>query len=65
MSLKEAKTDPRYATNEKRMENQASLKESMEKVLKTQPAAVWSEKLQASGIPAGLVQSVTEAEQMR
>ncbi|MFA6220795.1 MAG: CoA transferase [Desulfomonilaceae bacterium] len=65
LSLKEAKTDPMYATNENRMENQVSLKEAMEKVLKTRPAAVWSEKLQASGIPAGLVQSVTEAEQMR
>ena len=33
--------------------------------LKTKPAKVWSEKLQASGIPAGLVQSVTETEQMQ
>ncbi len=65
LNLKEAKTDPRYATNEKRMENQASLKDSMENVLKTKPAKVWSEKLQASGIPAGLVQSVTETEQMQ
>ena len=64
LSLTEAKTDPRYATNEKRMQNQASLKESMETV-QTQPATVWSEKLQESGIPAGLVQTVTEAEQMQ
>lgn len=65
LGLTEAKTDPRYATNDKRMQNQASLKESMETVLMTQPATVWSEKLQESGIPAGLVQTVTEAEQMQ
>lgn len=64
LGLTEAKDDPRYATNDKRMQNQTSLKKSMETVLKTQPAKVWSEKLQASGIPAGLVQTVTEAEQM-
>ncbi len=65
LSLTEAKTDPKYSTNEKRMENRASLTESMENVLKTQPASVWSEKLEKSGIPVGLVQTVTEAEQMQ
>lgn len=65
LSLKEAKNDPRYAGNEKRMENQASLKESMEAVLKTDRATVWWDKLQESGIPAGLVQTVKEAEQMQ
>ena len=64
LGLTEAKNDPKYATNDKRMQNQVSLKESMEAVLRTQPATVWSEKLQEAGIPAGLVQTVTEAEQM-
>ncbi|MDQ1238682.1 MAG: CoA:oxalate CoA-transferase [Thermodesulfobacteriota bacterium] len=65
LGLTAAKTDSRYTTNDKRMQNQESLKESIEAVLKTQPAKVWSAKLQESGIPAGLVQTVTEAEQMQ
>ena len=64
LNLTDAKSDPRYATNEKRMENRDPLKESMESVLKTDSAAVWSSKLQDAGIPAGLVQTATEAEQM-
>ncbi len=64
LKLTEAKSDPRYASNEKRMENRDSLKESMESVLKTDSATVWSNKLQGAGIPAGLVQTATEAEQM-
>jgi CoA:oxalate CoA-transferase len=64
LKLTEAKSDPRYASNEKRMENRDSLKESMESVLKTDSGIVWSNKLQGAGIPAGLVQTATEAEQM-
>ena len=64
-NLPEAKADPRYATNEKRMQNRAALTETMESVLKTKPALFWSDKLQEAGIPAGLVQTVTEAEQMK
>jgi CoA:oxalate CoA-transferase len=64
LNLTDAKSDPRYATNEKRMENRDPLKKSMESVLKTDSATVWSSKLQGAGIPAGLVQTATEAEQM-
>ena len=64
-NLPEAKADPRYATNEKRMQNRAALTETLESVLKTKPAMFWSDKLQEAGIPAGLVQTVTEAEQMK
>ncbi len=65
LGLTQAKADPNYATNEKRMENREALTEAIENVLKTQPAQTWSDKLQEAGIPAGIVQTVTEAEKMQ
>lgn len=64
LGLEAAKTDPRYATNELRLENQASLKEAMEGVMRTDDAESWHSKLRAAGIPNGPVQTVAEAENM-
>jgi CoA:oxalate CoA-transferase len=64
LGLPDAKTDPRYATNEKRLENEAPLKIAIESVMGTQNASVWHEKLREAGIPAGPVQTVGEAENM-
>jgi CoA:oxalate CoA-transferase len=58
------KADARFATNEKRNENQAALKIAMEQVLGQDSAAAWRCKLEKAGIPAGPVQTVAEAEEM-
>jgi len=64
LGLTTAKTDPRYASNEKRLENQEDLKNILEQILKTQNAETWIARFQAAGIPSGLVQTVQEAENM-
>jgi CoA:oxalate CoA-transferase len=57
-------TDDRYASNEKRLKNQAVLKEEMEKVLKQENAETWRVRLENAGIPVGAVQTIAEAEKM-
>ena len=47
--------DPRFATNQQRMENRAALKDVMEAVLPTQPTEHWVEVLEAAGVPCGPV----------
>lgn len=64
LGLSTLKADPRYATNEKRNENQAALKAEMEKALAQSQAQVWRSKMENAGIPVGLVQTVEEAENM-
>lgn len=64
LGLSSLKADPRYATNEKRNENQAALKAEMEKALAQSQAQVWRSKMEKAGIPVGLVQTVEEAENM-
>jgi CoA:oxalate CoA-transferase len=64
LGLSSLKSDDRYATNEKRNENQASLKKVIEEALKQDAAQSWRIKLESAGIPVGLVQTVAEAEAM-
>ncbi len=64
LGLSSLKSEARFATNEKRSENQADLKEELEKALKQDLAQVWRNKLESAGIPVGLVQTVEEAENM-
>jgi CoA:oxalate CoA-transferase len=64
LGLGSLKNDDRYATNEKRNENQAALKAELEKALKQDLAQTWRSKLESAGIPVGLVQTVEEAENM-
>jgi CoA:oxalate CoA-transferase len=64
LGLNDLKGDDRFATNEKRNENQTALKEAMEQVLKQDSAEAWRKKLESAGIPVGLVQTVEEAEEM-
>ncbi|MBV8293717.1 MAG: CoA transferase, partial [Mycobacterium sp.] len=47
--------DPRFATNQQRMHNRATLENVMEAVLTTRPTAHWVEALQAAGVPCGPV----------
>jgi CoA:oxalate CoA-transferase len=64
LDLAEAKTDPRYASNERRLQHQDELKETMETVLATRDATAWLGVLRPAGVPAGPVQTVQEAEHM-
>src|SRR5258705_6408750 len=47
--------DPRFATNEQRMQNRAALEAEMEAVLTTATTKHWVEILEAAGVPCGPV----------
>jgi crotonobetainyl-CoA:carnitine CoA-transferase CaiB-like acyl-CoA transferase len=47
--------DPRFATNEQRMQNRAALEAEMEAVLATAATDHWVEVLEAAGVPCGPV----------
>jgi crotonobetainyl-CoA:carnitine CoA-transferase CaiB-like acyl-CoA transferase len=47
--------DPRFATNERRMQNRAALEAEMEAVLTTATSDHWVEVLEAAGVPCGPV----------
>jgi crotonobetainyl-CoA:carnitine CoA-transferase CaiB-like acyl-CoA transferase len=47
--------DPRFATNEQRMQNRAALEAEIEAVLTTATSDHWVEVLEAAGVPCGPV----------
>ena len=47
--------DPRFATNEQRMQNRTALEAEMEAVLTTATSDHWVEVLEAAGVPCGPV----------
>src|SRR2546429_582687 len=47
--------DPRFATNQQRMENRAALEDVMEAVLTAATTDHWVEVLEAAGVPCGPV----------
>jgi CoA:oxalate CoA-transferase len=51
-------TDPRFATNVDRTNNQAELKTAMEALLRSDNAAAWQERLEDAGIPISVVRNV-------
>ena len=51
--------DPRYATNEARVENRASLTDAVSAALAD--GTDWAERLNSNGVPAGKVNSISEA----
>jgi crotonobetainyl-CoA:carnitine CoA-transferase CaiB-like acyl-CoA transferase len=53
-------SDPRFASNELRMNNLDVLVEALNAVFERQPIAYWLEKLDAAGVPVGPVLSITE-----
>jgi crotonobetainyl-CoA:carnitine CoA-transferase CaiB-like acyl-CoA transferase len=57
----EWKADPRFVTNEDRMQNLPALVEAMNAVLITRTRAEWLEALDAAGVPAGPVNDMGEA----
>ncbi|MBX5441764.1 MAG: CoA transferase [Solirubrobacteraceae bacterium] len=53
--------DPRFATNEARVEHRAALKAELVAALRGRPAAAWADALTAAGVPAGQVHDVAGA----
>lgn len=53
--------DPRFAQREARKTHRQALREALEGRLSTEVAQVWEDRLNAAGVPAGLVLSVPEA----
>jgi CoA:oxalate CoA-transferase len=53
--------DPRFATNSERTRHADELKEALESVLRTAPAAHWIDVLDAAGVPCSLIQNVAES----
>jgi CoA:oxalate CoA-transferase len=60
----ELPSDERFKTNVNRCDNQADLKVAMEKVLQTETAATWQERLEHAGIPSSLVLNVDETRKL-
>jgi crotonobetainyl-CoA:carnitine CoA-transferase CaiB-like acyl-CoA transferase len=53
--------DPRFATNEARVENVDALGAALEGVFRTRPAAHWLQVLRTAGVPVGPINRVDEA----
>ena len=53
-------SDPRFAERETRKKNRAALKTLIEDALAAGPAAIWEEKLNRAGVPAGRVLTIPE-----
>ncbi len=56
----EFKDDPRFATNEARMENLPALVEALAPAFKARPMADWLQRLEAAGVPAGPVLDIAQ-----
>ena len=52
--------DPRFATNQERMENRAALEAEVNAVLATQTTEHWVEVLEAAGVPCGQVHTYAQ-----
>ncbi len=53
--------DPRFATNKDRVENRQALLDILTEVFAKQPRDFWVEQIQAAGLPAGPVRTLSEA----
>ncbi len=58
LDLSELKADPLFASNPLRVKNRARLNALVEGRLRTLPAAVWIEKINAAGVPCGPVNTI-------
>ncbi|MEB0002697.1 CoA transferase [Cryobacterium sp. RTC2.1] len=54
-------TDPRFLGNADRVRHRADLRPALEALLRAHPAAHWVDTLTDAGVPAGLVNSISEA----
>ena len=53
--------DPRFATNEARVANRAEIVGLVSDAIRTKPAAEWLDQLEDAGIPAGPINTITQA----
>src|SRR6476660_8867379 len=53
--------DPRFASNEARVANRSEIVGLVGAAIRAKPAAAWRDQLEAAGIPAGPINSVTQA----
>jgi formyl-CoA transferase len=54
-------TDERFATNAARVANRTDIVGLVAEAIRQEPAALWFEKLEAAGIPAGPINRISEA----
>jgi crotonobetainyl-CoA:carnitine CoA-transferase CaiB-like acyl-CoA transferase len=54
-------SDARFASNEARVANRAEIVRLVGEMIRQQPAATWLDQLETAGIPAGPINSVTQA----
>ncbi|MEM9705832.1 MAG: CoA transferase [Pseudomonadota bacterium] len=52
--------DPRFCDNPARVANLEALVAALTEIFKTQPKSVWTEKLEAAGVPTGPINSVAD-----
>ena len=60
LELTELVNDPRFSSNILRVQNQAILKQYIERTLKTQAAEVWLARIHEVGVPVAPLLSVAE-----
>lgn len=60
LELTEAMETPEFATNDLRMKNRAKMDEVINAKISQRPRAEWVERLNAAGVPCGLVMSYPE-----
>jgi formyl-CoA transferase len=54
-------TDERFATNSARVANRSSIVKAVTECIRSRPASEWLEKLEKAGIPAGPINTVSQA----
>jgi formyl-CoA transferase len=54
-------SDERFASNGARVANRAEMVRLVAEVIRQKPAAIWLEQLEAAGIPAGPINTITQA----
>jgi crotonobetainyl-CoA:carnitine CoA-transferase CaiB-like acyl-CoA transferase len=53
--------DPRYVRNADRVRNRAELIPILEEIVRAQPMAFWTERLEAAGVPCGPINDIARA----
>ena len=60
LGLEHLGQDPRFVTNESRMRHRSEINALIEEKTCTRPKAYWIERLNAHGVPCGLIQNLAE-----
>ena len=60
LGLEQLRDDPRFATNDLRMQNRKEINSLVEAVTRTQTKKHWVERLNAHGVPCGVIKDLEE-----